>query len=934
MPRSVLSHAIASCVFAASVTFAAPSFATIDAARFYEDAMARFNAADYSAALVQLKNALQQDAQHMPSLLLTGQAQFKLGDPAAAKDALERALALGADPSSVYLDLAQAYLQLGEYSTLLQRLLPEDLPATLGADLLGCRAQAYLGLHDLDNAAHALAAAEALDPSALLADLARVTLALRRDQTERARTIGDKLIREHPEDARAWNSHGSALHASGLLTEALASYGRAVVLDPGFVDVRVARVALLVDLNRDEEARPDLDYLEQKFPYEPRAAYLRGLIYGRAGHRDGELAEMRKAVQIFSNLPAAMVAANPQLAMAAALSNFALGQYRNTIVFLNDFLKFNPEHLGASRLLAASLLAVGEARGAVKLLQPLLGRYPDDLQMLDLLATAYERIGQHAQSLDILQRLEALGQNNAALHTRVALARVNAGQTARGIAELRATFADDPTQADAGFALAIAYLKQARHREALDTLESLLRQAPDNPLYLNLRGLAYYGAGQTERARAEFDKLVATHPEFRAARMNLAKVEIAAGDYAAAEQRLTALLAEMPNDPDVLFEQAKLEHARQRLGEALKLAEQAVLLAPRRIDNRRFLADLYFALGKNDQAEQTAREAAAKNEDSLDAQALLAQTLARENKTREALLVYSRMAIQATADSAWLYRIAQAQMALHSYEEARHNLAKAMTADPGYLPARIAHAEVHFALGKPDAGLKLARETVAAFPDAAPAHDLLGRALLSIGQFAAAETSFTRASELDYRPEYGIGRMRALAAQSRFQDAEAVIEGLLSAHPRDTVLVVAHAELLIAQARWAAAEAQLRAALTHFPEQPQLLNNLAYVLARLNRDEALDYARRAQAAAPHDALINDTLGWILVQRKQTEEGLMYLRQAVARAATNAELRFHLAAALAELGREAEARAELDRALADPAPFDGRDEAERLRARLR
>ena len=82
----------------------------------------------------------------------------------------------------------------------------------------------------------------------------------------------------------------------------------------------------------------------------------------------------------------------------------------------------------------------------------------------------------------------------------------------------------------------------------------------------------------------------------------------------------------------------------------------------------------------------------------------------------------------------------------------------------------------------------------------------------------------------------------------------------------------------------------------------------------------------AQALAPQQPQINDTLGWILVKNAQPGEGLPYLREAVARQSDDPTLRYHLAVALHDLGRQSEAVKELTAALRQAGEFDGRDEA--------
>jgi Tfp pilus assembly protein PilF len=79
---------------------------------------------------------------------------------------------------------------------------------------------------------------------------------------------------------------------------------------------------------------------------------------------------------------------------------------------------------------------------------------------------------------------------------------------------------------------------------------------------------------------------------------------------------------------------------------------------------------------------------------------------------------------------------------------------------------------------------------------------------------------------------------------------------------------------------------------------------------QLDKDErALDVAKIALELEPESPRVQDVYGWILVTEGRADQGLPYLREAVSRD-NDLYLRYHLASALAELGRTDEARNEL------------------------
>ena len=93
------------------------------------------------------------------------------------------------------------------------------------------------------------------------------------------------------------------------------------------------------------------------------------------------------------------------------------------------------------------------------------------------------------------------------------------------------------------------------------------------------------------------------------------------------------------------------------------------------------------------------------------------------------------------------------------------------------------------------------------------------------------------------------------------------------------------------------------------PQKVMLLNNAAMVQYNLARaDQALKFAEQAFRIAPQDPMVQDTLGWVLLQtRKDKKRALELLQEAAASAPGNPEIIWHLANALAANGQKAEAR---------------------------
>jgi len=101
------------------------------------------------------------------------------------------------------------------------------------------------------------------------------------------------------------------------------------------------------------------------------------------------------------------------------------------------------------------------------------------------------------------------------------------------------------------------------------------------------------------------------------------------------------------------------------------------------------------------------------------------------------------------------------------------------------------------------------------------------------------------------------------------------------------------------------------------PQNHLAMNDYAYALAEDGRElqKALRLVQRAIAIKSNVGAYYDTHGWVLYKLGRYEEALRALRLAVQTAPDTHELRYHLAAVYAKLGRKEDALVELEKALA-------------------
>ena len=117
--------------------------------------------------------------------------------------------------------------------------------------------------------------------------------------------------------------------------------------------------------------------------------------------------------------------------------------------------------------------------------------------------------------------------------------------------------------------------------------------------------------------------------------------------------------------------------------------------------------------------------------------------------------------------------------------------------------------------------------------------------------------------------------------------------------------------------RWDRAEADLKRALELRPDQPSVLNYLAYSWVEQGRNlrQAETMLKKAVADRPDDGYIIDSLGWVYFRQGRFDEAVVELEKAVSLRPGDPTLNDHLGDAYWAVGRKREAEFQWRTALA-------------------
>lgn len=900
---------------------------------YYEDALRRFDAKDVQGAIVQLKNALQQNPKLLPAQVLLADAYLAASLPAAAEAALEGAERLGADRAVTAPRFALVYARQFKFKILLDRVNPQGLPPAEAAKVQIHRAAAHMALGNGKEAERALLEAEKLDPDLAGVRIARGNLLLYQNNLSGAKTLAGRIVAAEPKNADAWNLRASVDHLAGDAQAALAGYAKVLDIDPGYLDALVARAGLLVDIKRMDEADRDIKVLEKYAAADPRAAYLVSLSAARRGEAEAARKALVQATAILDPLPPEVISRNAQLLMLGGLAHYGLGEPEKAQGYLRGYIALQPRQAGARKLLASILLVRGDYREVIQLLYPLSEGAAVDPQVLSMMGSAYLGRKQYVQAADLFEQATKLAPGFADAAVGLGLTQMGAGQVGEGMAELERVFARDPSQTRAGTVLANAYLRQGEPAKAIEILRKIEAKEPANLVAMNMLGTALLVSKDAKGAQAAFTRAAIKDRNFLPVQFNIVRLDMTEGRRDAARKRLDTILKFNADHPTGLFLMAQLEEAGGRLGESIRLLERVRAGTQKPMGPLLYLVDIYLRQGNTPKALSVAQDLAAVYPDSLPVLETLGRSYQAEGSVGKARATFNLMSRNAGFNSVALTRVARLLMGVGAFDDAGHALTKALSNDATYLPAQIASVELDLRAGRLAAAERRALELRAAHGNSPAAARLLGSVYMAENKAAAAIPEFKAVLARERNGANTLALFQAYLAAGEGKAAIELVQTWMKDFPQDVAAEAALAEAYMRLGDLFAARTAYQGYVQKRPKDVGALNNLANIALKLNDPQALTYAQQAQALAPDDANVADTLGWVLVRQGQAQKALPYLRDARLRAARNPVIQYHLGVALHELGRVSEARAELRGAVSASSEFEGKDEARAILKQL-
>ena len=871
---------------------------------YLDEAKAFLSDGDVNAAVIQLKNALQEDPVNVEARLMLGKIYLKQGDGASAEKELRRAVRLKAPKVRWQVELGKAYLLQNKFNEVIDEIEPDPtFSGDIQAEVLSLRGLAYLGKRDMEQARTEFGKALASRPDFQDAMLGMARVLLLSGEKEEGLKELNSLLSLYPDSVPALIMRGELFRQDRALDQALADFNRAIELNPKSVKALLGRVAISLQQNNYELASKDLEQLSVYAPGSPIIHYLKGVLAFQ--QRDFPQAEeqIQLVLQVLPNHP------QSQLIYGATL--FAKGDLPLADEYLSRALVLLPGHLPTIKLLAAARTKMRQPKRAVEVLEPALAQHPEDAQIMAMLGNAYLQTGRYQEGSDLLSKAVEINPEVAALRTQLAFGLLAQGKTSGAIDELQSAvdMGQDLIQAD--ILLVLSHLRNKEIDTALEASEALEARMPENPVAYNLTGLAYLAAGKEEEAGQKFRQALAIDPKFVTAEINLARIEISHDRLDGAEAHFKAALVQAPNNLNVLIGMAGLAERRGDRAAMYSWLQKAQVRNPKSSKPGVLLITAYLKDGDKLKALRVANETASNfpNQSQVLRALGVAQMTAGEPNSAVRSL-QQLVAVQRSPQNLTL--LANAQRVTKDAEAARGSLEAALELKPDYLPALIALGTLELAADDLDKARETGRSIQGYYPKRGVGYEFEAVVLLKEKKLDEALKAFQQAYQLSPSAKLAIQMTRLYGAKGEMAQGLAQLEDWLEKSPNDVATRSTYGLLLQDQGHKKEAIVQYEKVLESLPENVLVLNNLAWLYQEEGNNRAIELGEKAYRLSPKRPEIADTYGWILVNSGMSEKGLPILQNALVLAPENPEIAYHVGFALNKMGRRGEAEKVLRR----------------------
>jgi putative PEP-CTERM system TPR-repeat lipoprotein len=650
---------------------------------YFESGNRYFEQKKYQEAVVEYRNAIQQDPKYGEARYKLAETYAKLDDARNAYREYIRAADLLPSNAEAQLRAGTLLLLAGQYEdarTRADKVLVTQ-PKHIEAQVL--RANALAGLKNMEAAIEEINEAIALDPNKATTYANLGALEQVRGRGPEAEAAFKKAIEADPKSVIALLAYSNFLIATDRGQEAEASIKQALAIDAKNPLANRALAALYMGSNRREDAEPVLKTLAEG---------------GDASSR-------------------------------MQLADYYLGMNRpNDALPLLEALAKDSTHLAEAKArIAAIQFAQGKKPEANKTVDEVLAKQPNNAMLL--LAKARLLLADRNVNEAVVKVKAAVQADprSIAAHYMLGSLQVSRGEAEEAMGSFREVLKLNPRAVAAQLQLSQLELTRGGTESSLQLAQDAVSNAPDNPLARLMLVRSLTARGELARADTEVKALLTKFPNAAAVHAQSGMIALQRQDIAVARRAFDKALSLDQNSMDALTGLVMLDIGTRQPAEAIKRIEERLTRTPNAANVHMLAARAKLANKDQAGAEVSLRKAIELDSSLLQAYGLLGGIYLSQKKPDEAIAEFERVVAKQPKNISahtMIGMILQAQgkgaEAQKRYEQIVSMDSRAAVASNN-LAWMYAEADINL-----DQALTLAQAAKAQLPDQPEVNDTLG----------------------------------------------------------------------------------------------------------------------------------------------------------------------------------------------------------------
>ncbi len=885
-----------------------------------------FDANDYRAASIEVRNVLRNEPDNAEARLLHAKASYQLAEFATAQSEVERALSLGLTDSDVWVLFGRILLVQGDATGALERVIPNVDPASASPELLALAGDVFLALDNTQEAEQFYTKALSGVPDLPEALIGKAMIAWQLGERESAEQQLLSAQQKHPTSAKVATALGNLLQLERRIAEAANAYEQVLALESASTPlldqlaVRVNLSTVLLDLPDLERAATSIASLESRFPGNPANLFLKG----RLAFAQGDFAAAQDTLREY-------LAVAPTDARGFALLgavSFSMDYLRQAEEYLEGAIRNNAGGDRARRLLAETRLRLNRPDEALSALSGVSPDGLDDPVSLLLMGRAQLGLGDQELAVDYFNR----GVDLAAASDDTKLSLAGGLYSAGAYTQAIDVLSDLPAGPEFGFRREVllfsSHLQLGQRAEAEGVVSTLTSQFESDARGLATAGVMQQLLGDGAGASRTLEQALTLDPDDHRTLLALAGLATNGGSPDKARDYAERALDAKPSYMPALF---LLEGLLDDPGKSNVLAERvdaAIADDDRQISA--WLLKIRLTFEESGASAATSILNAARERFPDDPRIDHAESLVRlqEGSGELALASIRDAANTEPSNATYQYQLARLSLRERDLSGARNAIERFRA----LMPEDFDGLELQINILLRSGDLEKARSEISEFAFSADNSQfrdvLLGDVLMAAGEYPDAVASYERSYSLGLtRPvAFRLSQARQLAG---VDESYRPLERWLEQDPADAEARSLYARLLEGSGNTDRALEEYERLLAAGRADATTLNNLAWRYSEMGRDGAEELAARAYELAPDNSSIMDTYGWILYREGKTTEAFPLIERAAALAPENPNIQYHYAVLLADSGQNERATEILSTILSANGDFSSRAEAEEL-----